>query len=122
QLAADVPVAGRVIDTEGKPVAGATVQVVGIYVPPDGKLDAFLTGWKTEWQTALHHLENRLYMPLASIHGGGKTDKDGRFTLKGVGAERAAQVEIQAAGYGKLSIYLVTRPGLDAGPINKAAT
>jgi RNA polymerase sigma factor (sigma-70 family) len=121
KLAADVPVAGRVIDTEGKPLAGAKVQVVGVYQPADGKLDSFLTGWKNQWDDALRRIEDRMYMPLASVHGDGKTDRDGRFTLKGIGAERVAQVEIEAAGYGKLSIYLVTRPGLDAGPINMAA-
>src|SRR5262249_22622716 len=61
------------------------------------------------------------YMPLASLHGDGKTDKDGKFTLRGIGTERIAQVEIVAAGHGRLSLYLVTRPGLDAAPINKAA-
>ena len=121
-LAADVPVAGRVIDTEGKPVAGATVRVMGVYQPAGGKLDPFLTGWKNDWNDALRLVEDRMYMPLSSLHGDGKTDNDGRFTLKGIGAGRVAQVEIQAAGYGKLSLYLVTRPGLDAGPINKAAT
>jgi RNA polymerase sigma factor (sigma-70 family) len=121
KLVADVPVAGRVIDTEGKPVAGAKVQVVGVYQPADGKLDSFLTGWKNQWDDALHRVDDRMYMPLESLHGNGKTDKDGKFALKGIGAERIAQVEIEAAGYGKLSVYLITRPGLDAGPINKAA-
>ena len=122
KLAADVPVAGRVLDTEGKAVAGARVRVVGVYNPASGQLDQFLTGWKNEWNDALRLLSDRLYMPLASLHGDGKTDKDGKFALKGIGAERVAQVEIQAGGYGKQSIYLVTRPGLDAAPINKAAT
>jgi RNA polymerase sigma factor (sigma-70 family) len=122
KLAADTPVEGRVLDTEGKPVAGAKVQVVGVYNPVDGQLDKFLTAWKNDWNDALRLLNDRLYMPLASLHGDGKTDKDGKFSLKGIGTERLAQVEIQAGGYGKLSIYLVTRPGLDAGPINKAAT
>jgi RNA polymerase sigma factor (sigma-70 family) len=121
KLAADVPVAGRVIDTEGKPLTGAKIQVVSVYQPADGKLDSFLTGWKNQWDDALHRVEGRMYMPLASIHGDGKTDKDGRFTLKGIGAERIAHVEIEAAGYAKRTLYLVTRPGLDANPINKAA-
>ncbi|HKB01179.1 MAG TPA: sigma-70 family RNA polymerase sigma factor [Gemmataceae bacterium] len=119
-LAGDQPVEGRVIDTEGRPVPGAAVKVVAVLVPA-GKLDQFLAGWKNEWQDALRLMNDRMYMPLESLHGAGKTDKDGRFTLKGLGIERVGQVEIAAPGYGKASVYVVTRPGLDAGPINKAA-
>ncbi|MBO0696882.1 MAG: sigma-70 family RNA polymerase sigma factor, partial [Zavarzinella sp.] len=121
QLVRDEPVEGRVIDTEGKPVVGAAVKVVSVLVPAAGTLDKFLAGWKNEWNDALRLLNDRMYMPLESLHGAGKTDKDGRFGLKGIGAERVAQVEITAPGYGKGNVYVVTRPGLDAGPINKAA-
>ena len=121
KLVADVPVEGRVIDTEGKPVAGARVQVMTVYNPADGKLDSFLTSWKNEWRDVLHRVEDRLYMPLESIHGDGKTDKDGKFSLKGIGAERVAQIDIAAPGYGKHSVFVLTRPGLDANPINQAA-
>jgi RNA polymerase sigma factor (sigma-70 family) len=121
QLAKDAPVEGRVIDTEGKPVAGAAVKVVSVLAPVAGTLDGFLAGWKNEWNDALRHVNDRMYMPLESLHGAGKTDKDGRFTLKGVGIERIAVVDVTAAGYGKATVYVVTRPGLDAGPINKAA-
>ena len=39
------------IDTEGKPVAGATVKVTTVFAPAEGKLDAFLAGWKNDWKT-----------------------------------------------------------------------
>src|SRR4030095_9065569 len=63
KLAAHVPVAGRVIDNEGKPLAGDRVRGVGGYQPADGKLDSFLTGWKNQWDDALHRVEDRMYMP-----------------------------------------------------------
>jgi RNA polymerase sigma factor (sigma-70 family) len=121
KLVKDVPVAGRVVDTEGKPVAGAAVRVVLVYVPKDGKLDSFITGWKNDWSDALRLMASHLYIPLDTFHGNGKTDADGKFTLTGLGAERVAQVEIEAKGRGKTSVYVLTRPGLDAGPINTAA-
>lgn len=121
QLAADVPVEGRVIDTEGKPVAGAGVRVVAVYQPADGKLDAFLAGWKLDWEEARRLVQDRMYMPLTALHGDGKSGPDGRFALAGIGAERVAQVEVTAPGYGKASLYVVARPGLDAAPLNTAA-
>ena len=121
KLAADLTVEGRVIDTEGKPAAGATIRVMSVYVPADGKLDSFLTGWKNDWNDALHLVDDRMYLPLESVHGDGKTDKDGKFTLKGIGAERIAHVDIVAPGYAKSTVYVITQAGLDAGPINKAA-
>ena len=121
KLAKDQVVEGRVLDTEGKPVVGASVKVVTVFAPGEGKLNDFLTGWKNEWQDALRLLNDRMYMPLESLHGGGKTDKDGKFTLKGIGVERIGVVEVSGRGYAKATCYVVTRSGLDSGPINKAA-
>jgi RNA polymerase sigma factor (sigma-70 family) len=122
KLAKDQSVGGRIIDTEGKPVAGATVRVMSLLALDEGKLDKFLTGWKNDWQEAMQMLNNRMYMPLESVHGDGKSDADGRFALKGIGIERVAHVEVTKPGYGKATVYIVAQPGLDAAPINKAAT
>ena len=121
KLDKDAKVEGRVIDTEGKPVAHATVRVMTLFAPAEGKLDGFLTAWKNDWNNALGLVNNRMYMPLASIHGSGKTDADGKFTLQGIGADRIAIVEVVHQGYAKATVYAISRPGLDAGPINKAA-
>lgn len=122
KLANDLTIEGRVINTEGEPAAGATIRVSSIYVPADGKLDAFLTGWKNDWSDALRLVDDRLYMPLESVHGDGKADKDGKFVLKGIGANRIAHVDIVAPGYAKSTVYVITQAGLDAAPLNKAAT
>jgi RNA polymerase sigma factor (sigma-70 family) len=122
KLARDLIVEGRVIDTEGKPAAGATIRVMSVYVPADGKLDSFLTGWKNDWSDALRLVDDRMYLPLESVHGNGKADKDGKFTLKGIGADRIAHVDIVAPGYAKSTVYVITQAGLDAGPLNKAAS
>src|SRR5262245_8680717 len=121
KLVKDLPVEGRVIDTEGKPVVGATVAVNSVLAPAEGKLDEFLTGWKNSWEDALRLVNDRMYMPPESLHGTGKTDKDGKFTLKGIGADRIAVVEVSGRGRAKATVYVVTRAGLDAAAINKAA-
>ena len=38
----DAPLAGRLVDLEGRPVAGATVRVTAIAAPPSGDLTPFL--------------------------------------------------------------------------------
>src|SRR5206468_3363243 len=63
RLVKDLPISGRVLDTEGRPVAGATVRVTAIYTAAPGQIDKFLTGWKADWNDALHQLDERLYMP-----------------------------------------------------------
>jgi hypothetical protein len=42
----DVPIAGRIIDLEGRPVAGATVKVISVRLPLDGTLDLGLKALK----------------------------------------------------------------------------
>jgi uncharacterized protein (DUF1501 family) len=44
----DVPIRGQVIDIRGRPVAGATIQLVGILRPHSGTLDEWLDALKRE--------------------------------------------------------------------------
>ena len=41
-VADDVPVSGRIIDLEGRPVAGVTVKVIDVRVPAKASLDRWL--------------------------------------------------------------------------------
>ena len=43
----DVPIRGRLIDLQGRPVVGATIQLVGILWHPSGNLDEWLKALKT---------------------------------------------------------------------------
>ena len=38
----DVPIRGRILDTQGQPISGVTVEVLEIHDPPTGDLDALL--------------------------------------------------------------------------------
>jgi RNA polymerase sigma factor (sigma-70 family) len=44
----DVPVTGRILDLEGRPVAGATVRVVRLNAPEDDDLSLFLKVWRRD--------------------------------------------------------------------------
>jgi RNA polymerase sigma factor (sigma-70 family) len=75
----DVPIRGRVIDLQGRPVAGAAVRPVRVTRGNDTHNSLWQTGW-------------------AGLAGDVTTDREGRFTVTGVGRERNALVEIDGPG------------------------
>jgi RNA polymerase sigma factor (sigma-70 family) len=118
RLPKDVPITGRVVNTEGGPVAGVSVSAGTIFVPADEKLDDYLAGWLRNWREVLATPRKRLHVPLDGITGAVTTDKDGRFTLRGCGAERVVHVTFSGAGVAHTTPYVITRPGLDPKPYN----
>jgi RNA polymerase sigma factor (sigma-70 family) len=118
RLARDVPITGRVINTEGRPVPGVSVSVALIEKPADDKLDDYLAAWKRHVYVAMSSPKERLAIPLSRIIGTTSTDRDGRFTLRGAGAERIVQLLIRGDGIARAVSCVVTRPGFDAKPYN----
>lgn len=121
KLVKDQPITGRILNTEGKPVAGVTVRSSGIYVPAGGKLDDYLAGWKKNWQDAASTPKKRLHWPIDSVMGKTTTDKDGRFQLTGLGSERIVQLSIEGHGVAYADPYVILRAGFDGKPYNEAA-
>jgi RNA polymerase sigma factor (sigma-70 family) len=61
----DVPVTGRILDLEGRPVAGATVRVVRLNAPEDGDLSLFLKVWRRDGPgRALYGGDQRVLMAV----------------------------------------------------------
>jgi hypothetical protein len=97
----DVPIRGRVIDVQGRPVAGARIQLAGILRPNSGSLDEWLDVLNKE--KAVYQAQSRT---LRSWSGGDipglfptvVADREGRFTLKGVGRERIAALIVGGPG------------------------
>jgi RNA polymerase sigma factor (sigma-70 family) len=121
RLAKDMPVEGRVLDTQGKPIANAKVVVTGIQAQGKEQLDTYLTILKNNWHELWRARTRLLFANLNPVLNVKATDKDGRFTLRGLGAERVATMEIEGSGMAKASIYVVTRSGFDAKALNEAA-
>jgi hypothetical protein len=98
---------------------GVSVSVAVIQKPNDDKLDDYLATWKKEVRAALSSPRERLAVALDLITGPTTTDRDGRFTLRGAGAERIVQVLIRGGGAARGLPYVVTRPGFDPKPSNE---
>jgi RNA polymerase sigma factor (sigma-70 family) len=118
RLTRDVPVTGRVINTEGRPMRGASVSLAAVHTPPDDNLDDYLANWKRDVRNVLFSPKQRLDFPISRITGPTTTDRDGRFTLRGAGAERIARVLVDGGGEARALVSVVTRPGFDPKPYN----
>jgi hypothetical protein len=120
RLVKDLPIRGRILTTEGRPVEGATVAVHAILAMPDGRVDTFLAAWKRSWQEAPMQASRPHYGP-AGPRPPQVTGPDGRFEITGCGAERIVLLDVSGPGIAKSIAWVVTREGLDVRSINKAA-
>jgi RNA polymerase sigma factor (sigma-70 family) len=112
----DVPIVGRVLDLEGRPVAGVTVIPLGIGASPDESLDA----WERSTAKARDNRDETWVRLRKSLDGdlwahgrGVTTGVDGRFRLTGIGRERVVSLKIEGPtmvpSFG--NEYARTRPG-----------
>ncbi len=119
RLVRDQPIEGRILTTEGKPLAGVRVRALEIGTPSRGRIDDFLTAWQQEWRLANERLSRHLYLPpLESVKI--LTDKEGRFRITGAGSERLVKVRVSGPGVSQDVLHVITRSGFDAAAVNKA--
>jgi protocatechuate 3,4-dioxygenase beta subunit len=139
----DVPLQGKLVNTDGQPVAGATVEAVAVWEGDDGTLDAWEAALKKQpgWRNisilfwryiraegwnyrdgrrdffAGARLQDVHAEPVASV----RSDRAGQFTLKGIGRERVVELLIRAAGFEVLQQFARTRAGEPIDRRNGAA-
>jgi beta-lactamase regulating signal transducer with metallopeptidase domain len=128
QLAVDnVPIHGRFLDADGRPLAGASVRLACLIIPRQHDLSAHLEQEKTRPIIfALPGYERELYEPnlLPGVMTETKTDADGRFTMSGLGEGRLAELSVSAPSVIDTTLTVMTRdapdlatlPGLDGRP------
>jgi beta-lactamase regulating signal transducer with metallopeptidase domain len=107
QLARDVPIRGRILDTEGHPVAGAIIRIKQVRWMPNESLDAFIEAAREGRSLGFKFGRFSHGPPLepdALVTG-----PDGRFTLGGIGAERLVWADIEGRAIEHRSIEIVTR-------------
>jgi RNA polymerase sigma factor (sigma-70 family) len=103
-----MPVEGRVLDLEGRPVAGASVSMTDFESPLDGKLDAWIDelkrlGQKTSNRPRSIASTGRRPIPSAT------TGPDGRFRIEGLSREGIATVSIAGPGIETSTVHIMTR-------------
>jgi RNA polymerase sigma factor (sigma-70 family) len=117
----DHPVRGRILDTQGKPVVGATVAVSKVDVCKDNSLDGFLAELT---RTGRPRTPRLMSMSKTVAHEAGllspaTTDKEGRFTIEGAGAERIVTLHVSGAGLADTELVVVNRKDFDPKPYNE---
>jgi RNA polymerase sigma factor (sigma-70 family) len=116
RLPDDVPIRGRVLDLEGKPVAGAAIRIVSLTTSTSGTLDEFMKQWakdkeRTATGPAFRLLnEKQLWSPeaLRSL-ATATTGSDGTFRLTGIGRERGLMLGVRGPGIADHYMRVVTR-------------
>jgi RNA polymerase sigma factor (sigma-70 family) len=120
RLVKDVPIRGRILTTEGKPVSGVNVAVIGVMAFE--RLDDFLRAYQREDRHADEGTgARRLNLPLNSVLRINPTDKEGRFEIGGVGIERLAGLEVKSDAVALNRLLVVTRADFDAKAFLKGA-
>jgi hypothetical protein len=114
RLVKDVPIKGRVLDLEGRPVAGARAVVFRLMAPKAGDLTAFLKDLedrKDGYPAEYKHLTVIENPGLAAFFPEAVADKAGRFQLSGIGGERVVGLAISGPTIESRQVRVRTRPG-----------
>ena len=111
RLVPDLPIKGRVIDLEGRPIAGLTVKVGGPAAAEDEDLTPWLNAAKAgELPWTLWKLTPKSIDPEpAGIPQQVTTDEQGRFEIHGVGSERYLALVFEGETVAHRGVGVTTR-------------
>jgi RNA polymerase sigma factor (sigma-70 family) len=110
-VADDVPIAGQVVDLEGKPVPGATVRGLQINAAPGEDLGPWIEAARGK-KGLSYQLEQQYFTRFTvPLPGPVTTDAEGRFRLTGVGRDRLVRVQLDGPDIASQPLCILTRPG-----------
>ena len=109
----DRPVQGRVIDLQGRPVAGARVRLRDVSAPNEGDLTGWLDALRDSGE-AYGVAPTHLSISWSTTAGddlfpAATTDADGRFRIDGIGRERVAELLISGSTIETSIVHVMTR-------------
>ncbi len=108
----DIAVEGRILDTEGRPVALARVQLVSIQWPTEKDLTQWRDAVRAEegvYNVEYRFLKSWSSLAIADLYPPTTTGADGRFTVRGIGTERIAGLRIEGPSIRTTFERVVTR-------------
>ncbi len=113
----DVPLAGRVLDLEGRPIAGLSVRVDLVEAPSGGSLEPWARDGRDNDRETLYELQGKHLKkvirndPVAGPIAATTTGPDGRFRVAGVGRERVVHLTIEGPTIRTIQARAMTRGG-----------
>jgi RNA polymerase sigma factor (sigma-70 family) len=121
RLVMDHVIRGRIVNTEGKPVAGVRVSAGEIATYLNNSLDSFMAAWMNLFVARGKGLatQKQLWSGADALFTA-TTDADGRFNLHGIGAERTVRLHFRGGGIADTAAWVVNRAGFDPKPYNRA--
>ncbi|MDR3638059.1 MAG: sigma-70 family RNA polymerase sigma factor [Isosphaeraceae bacterium] len=108
----DVPIRGRLLGPDSRPLVGAAVRLTGLDVPWKKDLNAHLERQRSpNALLMMTDYDRSLDTPgaLPGVATETVTDADGRFRFEGLGRERLARLTIRGPGIAETSIVVMTR-------------
>ncbi|WP_435011014.1 sigma-70 family RNA polymerase sigma factor [Tundrisphaera lichenicola] len=101
----DLPIEGRLLDLEGRPVAGATIRPYEVNVPLGGDLTPWIAGFQDQEKPLDQGMDGGIQLKWPSV----TTDPDGRFRLEGFGRERMVRFVITGPNVETAIGYAMTK-------------
>jgi protocatechuate 3,4-dioxygenase beta subunit len=98
RLVKDAAVSGRIVDADGKPVAGARLRVDGVAPVSGAKREGIVYAATTPWGDYTGAIAKGWTGPLPGHPTVLTTPADGRFRLTGVGPDRAVFLHLDGPG------------------------
>src|SRR5207245_10670203 len=88
----------RILDTQGKPLAGVQVGVSHLDAFDAHSVDSFLAAWTNRMISWQWPGGDKALWQESGVIAAATTDADGRFALAGAGAERVVSLRVSGAG------------------------
>jgi len=108
----DIPIEGRIVDLEGRPVPGATVTTEEILATLGEDLTPLIRSGMRGDVPGKHLAPSITGVPRTLT-----TDPDGRFRLTGIGRERVVSLRISGPAIQNSDIYVMTRLDFKASQV-----